>query len=70
MRIEENVLKLYETEGTAIGDIPVEVADIVRDRDMARQNKDWAKSDVLRDQLIKMGWNVKDTQQGTQISKI
>jgi len=70
LRIEENVLKLYETEGTAIGDIPVEVADIVRDRDMARQNKDWAKSDVLRDQLIKMGWNVKDTQQGTQISKI
>jgi len=38
---------------------------LVRQRDFARQNKDWAASDRLRDELIALGVEVKDTKDGT-----
>lgn len=38
---------------------------LVRQRDFARKNKDWAASDRLRDELIAMGLEVKDTKDGT-----
>lgn len=33
---------------------------LVAERELARQNKDWAKADELRDQLTKLGFEVKD----------
>ncbi len=38
---------------------------LVQQRDFARKNKDWAASDRLRDELIAMGLEVKDTKDGT-----
>jgi cysteinyl-tRNA synthetase len=38
---------------------------ILAERQSARQNKDWASSDALRDQLIAMGVEIKDTKDGT-----
>jgi len=44
-----------------------EVMKLVEERDSARARKDWASSDRLRDELTKLGFNVKDTPRGTQI---
>lgn len=38
---------------------------LVQQRNLARQNKDWAASDKLRDELIALGLEVKDTKDGT-----
>jgi cysteinyl-tRNA synthetase len=38
---------------------------LVRERDEARKNKDWAKSDAIRDRLSKMGIEVRDSAKGT-----
>jgi len=38
---------------------------LVQQRNFARQNKDWAASDKLRDELIAFGLEVKDTKDGT-----
>ncbi len=59
-------LKLDEEEKV---EIPEDIQKIVDERNEARKNKDWAKSDELRDLLIGKGYTVKDTPNGTEISK-
>lgn len=43
-----------------------EIDALVKKRDEARANKDWATSDQIRDQLKEMGINIQDTPQGTR----
>lgn len=49
--------------------IPEEVTKIIEERDKARSNRDWKESDKLREEIEKLGYKVKDTEDGTQISK-
>lgn len=48
-------------------EIPQEILDLVEQRKIARQNKDWAKSDELRDLINKKGYDIKDTANGTEV---
>lgn len=43
-----------------------EIDALVKKRDEARTNKDWATSDQIRDQLKEMGITIQDTPQGTR----
>ncbi|RMC45239.1 cysteine--tRNA ligase [Lactobacillus sp. ESL0230] len=43
-----------------------EIVRLVAQREQARKNKEWAKSDELRDKLKAMGITVEDTPQGTR----
>ena len=43
-----------------------EIEELVKQRDEARANKDWATSDKLRDQLKEMGITIQDTPQRTR----
>lgn len=54
------LIKQNETQGDD------EIVALVEQRDEARKNKDWAKSDQLRDQLKEMGVIIEDTPQGTR----
>ena len=49
--------------------IPAEVMDLVNQRVEAKKNKDFAKADALRDQVSEMGYQIKDTPQGPQVTK-
>ena len=49
--------------------IPSEVMDLVNQRVEAKKNKDFAKADALRDQVSAMGYQIKDTPQGPQVTK-
>jgi len=51
-------------------DLPEEVLEILEDRRIARENKDWLKSDALRDKLKELGFLVTDTQNGQDCKKI
>lgn len=51
-------------------EIPEEVKNLLEERNLARSNKDWAKSDELRDKITAMGYSLKDTKEGTEISKL
>lgn len=42
-----------------------EVSGLIEQRKMARDQKDWAKSDEIRDQLLEMGIAIHDTPEGT-----
>jgi cysteinyl-tRNA synthetase len=48
--------------------IPDNVQELVKQRQIARENKDWAASDLLRDQIVSLGFSVKDTPKGQEIT--
>ena len=50
-------------------DIPQEVLQLVEARKAARQAKDFAKADAIRDEITALGWEIRETREGTQITK-
>ncbi len=63
----DRVLGLLQPEAAAI---PPAVQDLVARRQQARQAKNWAESDRIRDELTRMGFAVKDTPQGPELKRI
>lgn len=51
-------------------EIPEEIKTLAKERQTARQNKDWAESDRLRDEIISKGYTIKDLKDGYEIKKI
>ncbi len=51
-------------------EIPEEVTKLANEREQARLNKDWQKSDEIRDQIAGLGFEVLDTAEGQKIKKI
>lgn len=49
--------------------IPKEIQDLVNQREIARKNKDYKLSDLLRDKINSLGFTVSDTPSGQVISK-
>lgn len=50
--------------------IPEEIENLAKQREDARRDKDWAKSDEIRDKLKSKGYEILDTDNGFKISKI
>ena len=51
-------------------EIPENVLKLIEERKIARQEKNWAESDRLRDEIQKLGYSVKDTKDGVEISEL
>ncbi|HHX20179.1 MAG TPA: cysteine--tRNA ligase [Clostridiales bacterium] len=49
--------------------LPSDIQALVDERAQARTNRDWKKSDALRDELIARGYTVEDTKLGQKITK-
>jgi cysteinyl-tRNA synthetase len=49
--------------------IPHEVAELARERDNARREKNWKRSDELRQQISTLGWEVRDTKDGPKLTR-
>jgi cysteinyl-tRNA synthetase len=70
MREIDAVLDVLSLRGDETGDSVDPKADELRvARDEARKAKDWAASDRLRDELVALGYEVKDTAQGTVVTR-
>ncbi len=50
--------------------LPEEVTRLLAERATARANKDWAKSDELRERIRQLGYAVKDTKNGYEVTKV
>ena len=50
-------------------EIPAEVQALLDARAEARQTKNWAESDRLRDEIAALGWTVKDSKEGQSVSR-
>jgi len=51
-------------------DVTTEIKKLITEREQARKNKDWQKSDEIRDKIKSLGYVVEDTSGGQKIKKI
>ena len=49
--------------------VPAEVAQLAKERENARHEKNWKQSDDLRDQISALGWEVRDTKSGQKLTR-
>lgn len=54
----------------AAAEIPEEVRSVAEERKRARAEKNWQKSDELREELRRMGYAVKDSREGYELTKL
>jgi len=76
----DGVLRFMEDVGAVLGfefgrriaeaDIPKEILQMVEARDEARDKKDFAEADRLRDELKEKGFEVEDTPDGRKIKRV
>jgi cysteinyl-tRNA synthetase len=62
-----NAVLALEPDAAAV---PGEVQSLVDDRALARKEKNWKRSDELRDAVAALGWSVKDTKDGQVLTKL
>jgi cysteinyl-tRNA synthetase len=60
-----SVLAVGEGEAAA----PAEILELAKQREQARLAKNWKESDQLRDKLLGLGWEIRDTKDGQKIAK-
>ena len=50
-------------------EIPFNIQDLAEKRWQAKVNKSWGEADQLRDELLSLGWIVKDGKEGFELAK-
>jgi cysteinyl-tRNA synthetase len=48
--------------------VPAEVAQLAKDRENVRREKNWKRSDELRDRIFALGWEVRDAKEGQKLT--
>ncbi len=71
---KKTLLKFDEVLGLGLNKIkqvkiPKEILKLVKERESAREQKDWQKADELRKEIEKLGYAVEDTANGSQVIK-
>ncbi len=66
----DSVMGLQIDKRTEKEEIPEEILELVEQRKLARQERDYVKSDEIRDTLKEKGYEVKDTKDGMTVEKI
>lgn len=61
---------LKENEYLSLTDIPNEILELLEKRKIARKEKDFATSDILRDTLKEKGYQVIDSSEGQKIKRV
>ncbi|MCK4918649.1 MAG: cysteine--tRNA ligase [Candidatus Pacebacteria bacterium] len=56
-------------QGLNIKDLPQDIQDLFLERNLARENQNWAESDRIRDEIESEGYLIKDSEIDTQIFK-
>ncbi len=49
--------------------IPPEVTQLAEQRENARREKNWKRSDELREQIFALGWELRDTKEGPKLTR-
>src|SRR5205809_5176794 len=60
---------VLDLEADAETIIPHEVAELAQEREQARREKNWKRSDELREQISVLGWEVRDTKEESKLTR-
>ncbi len=68
----EELLAIVGLEGLAevAQEVPAEAAALLERRERARADRDFATADRIRDQLLDLGWSVRDTPAGAKLVRV
>ena len=66
----DKILGLDLDKREEVNKIPENIQKLVDERNRVRQDKDFAKSDELRQEIEKLGFEVKDTPEGTVVNAL
>jgi cysteinyl-tRNA synthetase len=68
---EKNIVKAFEKISTILNILKLkecplapEIDRLIKDREEARRNKDWERTDTVRDELAQNGFGIVDTPKG------
>ena len=50
--------------------VPEEIKELAEQRWQVRQNKDWEEADRLREEMMKLGWQMEDGKDNYKLKKI
>lgn len=50
-------------------DVPEEILNLLEERKIAKQNKEYDKADILRDKVLSLGYEIIDTKEGQKVKK-
>jgi len=62
-----NTVLDLQSESEAV--VPPEATQLAQERDTARREKNWKRSDELRDRIFALGWEVRDTKDGQKLTR-
>ena len=65
-----NLSAVTENANESGSQIPQNVIDLAQERLLARQQKDYARSDILREKILQLGYKVLDKKDGYELEKI
>jgi cysteinyl-tRNA synthetase len=65
----EDALGLPLGGEASLEEIPAEVTALAAERDQARADRNWARADAIRDELVAAGWVVEDRPEGTTLRR-
>jgi len=65
------VLGIIDTSGKqkVTIEIPEDIQQLAQERDTAKKEKNFEKADQIRDQLLELGYTIKDSREGIIIEK-
>ena len=67
---DEHGQKIENNAKKEKNEIPQEILDLAEERKAARKAKDFAKADEIRDKITQLGYSVKETRQGVEVTKL
>jgi cysteinyl-tRNA synthetase len=60
---------VLDLEAAVAAAVPEEVAQFAQQREDARREKNWKRSDELRERISALGWEVRDTKDGPKLTR-
>jgi cysteinyl-tRNA synthetase len=60
---------VLELDAEADTVIPPDVTELTGQRENARREKNWKRSDELREQILALGWELRDTKEGPKLTR-
>src|SRR2546429_9819411 len=65
----KRINSVLDLESEAEMRIPAEVTKLAQQRENARHEKNWKRSDELREQISALGWDVRDAKDGPKLTR-
>lgn len=66
LHLMDSVLGIFDFQADLV---PAEIQALVEERTKVRKEKNWKRSDEIRDELLKMGYVIEDTPSGVRVKK-